>query len=126
MNDVIEISAVRREIAVAIAASDADKLLDLRSICDGAVRMLASRGHALVKANEYATAKIECEAGLGAMIPQSAPHGGARSPEATLVRLADIGINKSQSSRWQLIGKELRGVAASHRGAEDKGRTDHH
>jgi hypothetical protein len=90
--------------------------MNLRSVCDGAMRMLATRGHNLVKANEYARAKIDCEAALGEMLRQSGigPGNPQWSPGGTNgVQLSEIGINKNQSSRWQLIAANVEIVPAA-------------
>lgn len=82
------------------------KSTSTRTTLYGAAQMLATRGHKLVK---DAKAKIDCEAALGEMLAQTVFDVGGRpslnqSPGATAYpRLSELGINKNQSSRWQLI-----------------------
>lgn len=113
MNDetgLVEVSQLRQALA---QTEELDVLKEWRDQAETIRHYVRQRGGDYQKQNEAAEAKVRIERKLGQVLAGMAMQNGgdamrARSHDVTEVppTLADIGISKMQSSRWQL-GAEL-------------------
>ena len=92
--------------ALSRAVDEAQTVPALKSVRDRAeaIRKWAkSAGAGLQAQNWIADKKIVCERKAGDLLAQDIPHQGGRKPlhDASVLRLADMGIGETQSHRWQ-------------------------
>lgn len=85
-------------------ARSLDELKDIRDKAEAARKYAQAAGMGLEIQNYAAEVKLRAERRAGRLIAKLKLHGGDRSEESAAQRLtlADIGVSKDQSSRWQL------------------------
>lgn len=99
---IVELSKARRALA---AASSFDDVLAIRDKAVAAKAYAQAAQLSLEAMNEAVTVKLLAERKAGEMLADTVHHGGdrkSRSHDATL-NLDAIGVNKTQSSRWQRL-----------------------
>ncbi len=88
-------------------ARSVDELKDIRDRAEAFRLYAKQQKQSLEVQNKVAEIKLRCEKRIGEMLQESIPHEGGRpkqSQDATVIgKLQDIGITKSDSSRWQAI-----------------------
>ena len=101
LTGLIKFDEARRAIE---AASGIDEVKNIRDKAE-AMRAYAKQAHlSLGMQNKCAEIRIRCERRGGEILKETTKAGNPQwSHDATIDRLEDIGISKSQSSRWQAI-----------------------
>lgn len=113
MMELVKYNAVRKAIA---EAKSIDELKDIRDKAE-AMRLYAKQRAGYHEAqNQCAELKIRAEIGIGEILAEQINHEGGRpSQNGRSVRpLSDYGLNKSQSSRWQLMARLPEDIRESH------------
>ena len=101
LTGLVKFDAARQAIDI---ASSIDEIKDIRDKSE-AMRAYAKQSHFSLKMqNQCCEIKIRAERKAGEILKESTRVGNPQwSHSATIGRLGDIGISKSQSSRWQSI-----------------------
>ena len=99
----VKFDEARRAVEI---ASTIDEVKDIRDKAE-AMRAYAKQAHlSLGMQNKCAEIRIRCERRGGEILKETTKAGNPQwSHDATIDRLEDIGISKSQSSRWQAISQ---------------------
>ena len=101
LTGLVKFDEARRAIE---AASSIDEVKNIRDKAE-AMRAYAKQAHlSLGMQNQCAEIRIRCERRGGEILKETTKSGNPQwSHDATIDRLEDMGISKSQSSRWQSI-----------------------
>lgn len=101
VGDIVSTQLVRFEAArQALAeARTVDEVKDVRDKAEALRLYMKQAGHGLEMQNDVAEIKLRAERRAGELLSESIEHGG--KPKSHAVTLADLGMSKMQSSRWQ-------------------------
>lgn len=102
-SSVTSLAAISKASAALIKAKTLDDVLQIRDQAEALRVYIKAAAEGIVAANAAAEIKLRAERKAGEMLAAMENHGGDRkskSQPATL-KLDDLGINKTQSSRWQ-------------------------
>ena len=121
----------KRQIAKARVAQDASSLKDWRDLAEAAERLQRRRGTAREVADDAGEIRLRCEAALGQIDAEQAPHGDAKRTQVAVESnlepepppLADV--NAHTRAAWRKLGKldddQLDDLTTRLRDTEDAG-----
>lgn len=101
------LAALEKAQAALEAASTVGEVRDIRDRAEALRTYARTAGLGLEAQNRCAALRIRAEHKAGRLLAATISRGGDRRPGARLrdATLADLGISRSQSSRWQQVGR---------------------